>query len=66
MKGASTGIAPNQVKIIKFLIKIQKKIFIGGINLHPFIQTQELFTPKEITLKNNGNSNKTQRALKRP
>lgn len=66
MKGASTGIAPNQVKIIKFLIKIQKKNFIGGINLHPFIQTQELFTPKEITLKNNGNSNKTQRALKRP
>jgi len=66
MKGASTGIAPNQVKMIKFLIKIQKKIFMGGINLHPFIQTQELFTPKEITLKNNGNSNKIQRALKRP
>jgi len=66
MKGASTGIAPNQVKIIKFIIKIQKKIFIGGINLHPFIQTQELFTPKEITLKNNGNSNRIQRALKRP
>jgi hypothetical protein len=52
--------------MIKFLIKIQKKIFMGGINLHPFIQTQELFTPKEITLKNNGNSNKIQRALKRP
>jgi len=66
MKGASTGIAPNQVKIIKFIIKIQKKIFIGGMNLHPFIQTQELFTPKEITLKNNGNSNRIQRALKRP
>jgi hypothetical protein len=54
------------VRIIKLTIKTQKKNFIGGRNLHPFIQTQELLAPKEIILKNKGNSNNTQRELKSP
>lgn len=66
MKGTSTGMAPNQVNRTKLIINIQKKNFIGGINLHPFIQTQDLLDPNEITLKNRGNSSKTHKAPKSP